>query len=228
MQHLLLLHGAIGSKEQLSALETELSADFSIHTLNFTGHGGEPVPEEDFSIPLFAAQLAAFIDSKGLSDVCIFGYSMGGYAALYLARHYPGKVARLITLGTKFIWDEIIAAKEVKMLDAQKMEEKVPVFAAELKQRHTEANWKPVLEKTAILLLGLGKDNALKAEDYKEITLPALLLSGDRDKMVIPEETLQVSRLLPAGQLGILPATPHPIEQVNVQTLAFFIRQFLN
>jgi hypothetical protein len=41
---------------------------------------------------------------------------------MWLAKNYPEKINRLITLATKFHWDEIIAAKEVKILNAEAME----------------------------------------------------------------------------------------------------------
>ena len=54
MQHLILLHGAIGAKDQLQVLADELSNEFIVHNLGFIGHGGEPLPREAFSIELFA------------------------------------------------------------------------------------------------------------------------------------------------------------------------------
>ena len=40
-QKLLLLHGALGSKEQFTALNEQLSSEFEVHTLDFEGHGIE-------------------------------------------------------------------------------------------------------------------------------------------------------------------------------------------
>src|SRR5262245_9692322 len=123
MQHIILLHGAIGAKDQLAPLVNELSSDFRVHYFSFTGHGGEPMPEEDFSIELFAKQLLNYLDTSKLEQAHLFGYSMGGYVAMYFARQYPERVIRLITLATKFEWNESIAAREVKMLDPMKLEE---------------------------------------------------------------------------------------------------------
>ena len=151
---------------------------------------------------------------------------MGGYVAMYLTKYHPQKINKVITLATKFHWDETVAAKEIKMLDAAIIEQKVPAFAAQLQQRHAQ-HWKLLLERTAALLLSLGKNNALQLEDYATINTPCLLLLGDRDKMISTEETFEVYKQLPNAQLGMLPATAHPIEQVNVNTLAFFIQQFI-
>ena len=39
MQHILLLHGAIGSKDQLLPAGEKLADSFIVHSLNFSGHG---------------------------------------------------------------------------------------------------------------------------------------------------------------------------------------------
>lgn len=227
MQHILLLHGAIGSKAQLCKLQEKLAGSFLVHSLNFSGHGGFGVSNEAFSIELFASEVIAFLDKKGIESIHIFGYSMGGYVAMYLAKHHRERIKRLITLATKFNWNETIAAQEIKMLNAARIEEKLPDFAAALQKRHAPGNWKTVLEKTAVMLTEMGKDNPLKATDYPAVENPVLLMLGDRDKMVTLDETVEVYKKLPKGQLAILPNTAHPIEMVNTDRLVFEIRSFL-
>jgi pimeloyl-ACP methyl ester carboxylesterase len=227
MQAILLLHGAIGAADQLSGLEEELTDSFAVHRLNFSGHGGSAVVDDGFSIPHFASDVIAFLDKKGIDSIHIFGYSMGGYVAMYLAKHHPQKIKKIITLATKFTWDEIIAAQEIKMLNTAKIEEKLPGFAATLQKRHAPNNWKTVLGKTAAMLIEMGKDNPLKAGDYSSIQHPVLLMLGDRDKMVTLDETMEVYKNLPHAQLAILPNTGHPIEMVNQTRLAYEISSFL-
>lgn len=227
MQQILLLHGAIGATDQLSPLPRELAGSFSVHTLNFSGHGGFPFAAEPFSIQLFATEVLAFLDKEDIPNISIFGYSMGGYVAMYLAKYHPERVNKIITLATKYNWDETIAANEIKMLNAAKIEEKLPEFAATLQKRHAPNDWKNVLEKTAAMLTELGKLNPLKIDDYPAIQNPVLLLLGDRDKMVTLDETVEVYKNLPKAQLAILPNTAHPIEMVDQARLAYEIRSFL-
>jgi pimeloyl-ACP methyl ester carboxylesterase len=227
MQYLFLLHGAIGAKDQLQPLATALQHKYIVHTLNFSGHGGDAFPAEPFSIQFFANDVLNYMQQHQIDQANIFGYSMGGYVAMYLAKQHPKKINKVITLATKFHWDESTAAKEIKMLDASTIEQKIPAFANQLQQRHAPQNWKLLLEKTAALLLSLGKNNPLLLEDYEGIGTASLLLLGDRDKMITLEETLAVYKQLPNAQLAILPNTAHPIEKVNIDTLVFFIQQFI-
>lgn len=228
MQQILLLHGAIGAANQLSLLQEELADSFSVYRLNFKGHGGSPYAAAPFSIKLFAAEVIAFLDKKEISSIPVFGYSMGGYVAMYLAKYHPERVNKIITLATKFNWNETIAANETKMLNAGKIETKLPDFAAALQKRHAPNDWKTVLEKTAAMLIKMGKDNPLKPEDYPAILHPVLLMLGDRDKMVTLDETVEVYKNLPKAQLTILPNTAHPLEMVNQARLAYEIRSFLS
>lgn len=229
MQHLLLLHGAMGAKDQLLPLAESLADDFYIHRLNFSGHGGEPMPDKPWSIDLFAQQVLAYLDTyvPAGEPVHLFGYSMGGYVGMYMNRYHPGKLAKTVTLATKFHWDEPGAAKEVQLLNPDTILKKIPAFAEQLEKRHAPQDWKAVLEQTAALLLAMGKDNPLKPEDYQQITAPCLLLLGDRDKMVTLDETLNVYKKLPAGQLGVLPATGHALEQADTKQLSALIKKFI-
>ena len=226
MKTIILLHGATGSEVQLQSLRQKLEGSYAIHTLNFSGHGGKPFSKE-FSIPFFANELVAFCEANQLKEVNIFGYSMGGYVALYLARHYPHLVTSVVTLGTKLLWDKPIAAKEVAMMQPEIIEQKFPAFAQSLQQMHSPNDWKILMTKTSEMLTEMGECNPLQLEDYEYITAPVLLMLGDRDNMVSLDETVIAYKHLPNSHLAVLPATPHPIEKVDVEILAFQINKFI-
>lgn len=224
MKPIILLHGALGSAAQFGDLGKLLEGHFEVHLLNLPGHGGGDTAH--FSIPSFARFVEDYILEKGLERPAIFGYSMGGYVALYLAKENPELLRCICTLATKFHWDEATAAKEVKLLNPEAMETKVPLFAEALKQRHQPSNWKAVVQQTATLLKGLGENNLLKGADYTSITTPVLVMLGDRDKMVSLEETVAVAKALPFGELAVLPNTPHPWEGVDAAIVAYFLQRF--
>lgn len=226
MQHLLLLHGAIGSSEQLKDLAASLEPDFTVHLFDFPGHGGKDV-STTFSIEFFAEAVVRYIREKGIEKISVFGYSMGGYVAMYLAKTHSHLIGHVITLATKFEWSEGIAAKEIEMLQPEIIESKVPAFAEILRERHSPVDWKLVLSRTSEMLQRLGSNNILKIEDYIGITTPSLIMIGDRDKMISLNETIAVFKQLPTAQLAVLPATPHPVELVNVGLLSGLIRKFI-
>jgi pimeloyl-ACP methyl ester carboxylesterase len=226
MKHLLLLHGAIGTKDQLQALSKALNKYYHVHSFNFPGHGGNDLPQQ-FSIALFAAEVVQWLTENKIDRVNIFGYSMGGYVAMYVARHYPGFLDKIVTLGTKYIWTEEIAKKEVTMLNPEVIETKLPKFAGQLQQQHFPQNWKAVLQRTAAMLLAMGKNPPLAEEDFGKITNEVLLLVGDRDKMVSLEETINTYQSLRSGSLCVLPATSHPIEALSIHTVVALLGEFI-
>lgn len=225
MQPLLMLHGAIGSVDQLIPLKEELRSEFEVYSFNFPGHGGTG-PFESFSMDAFAKATLDFIKTYQLKNLPVFGYSMGGYVALYLESMYPGTFQKVITLGTKYEWSEEIAAKEVKMLQPDIIEQKIPAFAQQLANRHGATEWKNVLDKTASLLISLGKHPSLSPAVLHKINCPTLVLLGEKDNMVSVEETQNAAVALTNGRYELLPNAMHPIEQISVSILAEKIKTF--
>lgn len=224
MQKLLLLHGALGSAAHFGHLKELLADAFEIHTLNFKSHGGREVVDT-ISIPGFAEEVLAYLNENGIDKISIFGYSMGGYVALYLARKHPERIDKLFTLATKFNWTPEGAAKEAAMLDPITINEKVPKYAAALEQLHGN-NWKALMRITADMMLGLGNNPALKDDDFTQIKAEVLLSVGDKDVMVTMAETQNVQRLIPNAEFLVLPDTIHPIDRVNQEELAGAMRKF--
>lgn len=226
MPDLLLLHGALGAASMLQPLQQLLAADYTVHVLNFRGHGGVAIPEAPFSITAFTEDVLCYLDQHQLQQVDIFGYSMGGYVALNLALQHPERVGRILTLATKFNWSPETAAKEVKMLQPEKVQEKVPAFATALAERHKPAEWQEVMRRTAAMMLQLGSHPLLTEDTLPRILAPVRVSVGDRDQMVSQQETAWAYRLLPNGSLLVLPDTSHPLEKVSLNRLQYEIRQF--
>lgn len=226
MQKLLLLHGALGAKAQFDPWMEHLQTHFEVYRMSFEGHGNMPGTTRPFRIEYFAENLAEFIREKDLGKADVFGYSMGGYVAMYLARQQPALLNRIFTFSTKYSWDPETSAREVKMLDPDIIENKVPKFARALEARHAGSNWKEVLHKTADMMLDLGAHNALLREDYSMIPHAVRVGIGDSDNMVTLDETIGVYRELTNGQLLVLPGTPHPLEKIDASRICQQITEF--
>ena len=226
MQQLLLLHGAIGSANQFEEILPLLTKKYKIATINFSGHGGKTLPSSDFSIPLFALDVLQWLDSNDIKTIDIVGYSMGGYVALYLAKHYPDRVGKILTFATKFNWTQEGSLKEAAMLNPEKIAEKIPAFAKKLEQIHGADNWKLVLNKTAKMMISLGQNPALTLTDLNSIEHTVLLSVGDKDMMVTLEETISIYRSIQNAQLLVLPHTQHAFEKVDLNTITLYISNY--
>ncbi|MEK7256982.1 MAG: alpha/beta fold hydrolase, partial [Bacteroidota bacterium] len=219
MQKLLLLHGALGAASQYAKLIDALKNHFEIYAFDFSGHGGMPFAKE-FSIERFTEETLAFLNENRIDQTNIFGYSMGGYVALNFALNFPNRVGKIMTLATKFDWTPESTARETKMLDPAKMEEKIPAFAAMLRERHAPNDWAILLRKTADMMLDLSHQNLLNEDALQQIHHLALICLGVSDQMVSRTETERTAAALPNGKLHIFEATQHPFEKVNVEMLA--------
>jgi pimeloyl-ACP methyl ester carboxylesterase len=221
---IVLLHGALGSKAQLDPLKKILEEKSrTAYTLNFSGHSGEPYSENGFGIDVFAQDVIRFLDHEKIKTTDIFGYSMGGYVALRLAHQYPERVNRITTLGTKFDWSPESAEKEIKKLDPEKIQNKVPAFARILEHRHAPNDWKELIQKTALMMHDLGQRPMLTEEIFLSLTHTIHILLGDQDDMADRKYSEVVAGWLPIGRFRLLQNTPHPIEKVKPESLIPFI-----
>ncbi|MEP6794917.1 MAG: alpha/beta hydrolase [Saprospiraceae bacterium] len=225
--NLLLLHGALGTKDQFAELKHKLIPQFDVYDFNFSGHGYSQMAAE-FSMKLFMEDTLFFMDEYNLDKVNIFGYSMGGYVALKLAKEHPNCVNKIMTLGTKFNWNKESAEKEIKMLIPEIIEEKIPKFAEDLRQRHLPNDWKSIMRKTAAMMTSLGNGTAMKPSDFAAIAQQSLICIGAEDKMVTIEESQAVADLLQNADLMVIPGFKHPFEMNDVEILSSLILNYFN
>jgi len=228
MKSILFLHGALNSAAQFDALKLSLTSDYDVHTLNFSGHGGNLMPLGGLSFEVFVNDILNYLNSNKIEKINLFGYSMGGYAALMFALKYPEKVEKIFTCSTKLKWDLKSATKETDLLNPEKMLEKVPAFANNLIVLHGINVWKNLLNSTSNMLMDLAKGKLLLDEDFAAIVPPVMLAVGDTDKTANYIDTVDVYKLIPNGQLAVLPNTPHEFNKINNRLLLALIYQFFS
>lgn len=224
--NLLLLHGALGSSKGFENWISSLETAFHVFSPDFDGHGNKPCTF-DLSIENLAHQILAYMKDHKLHQADFFGYSMGGYVALYLASIEPEKVGKIMTLGTKFAWTPEAAAEERKKLNPEKMEAKVPHFAGYLQALHPAQDWKALVHRTANMMETLGEQPLLTPTVLQGIKHEVLITLGDADNMVSQEESEQAARDLPNGSFLLLKNTPHPLEKVEPERLRSTLQSFL-
>lgn len=223
---LLLLHGALGSSRQFETLQQLLSQTFNLHSFDFEGHGDGVRSERPYRIEFFAENVMNYLHDNSMEQVNIVGYSMGGYVALYCAKHYPHLIKSVLTLGTKFYWTADYARREVKKLQPSLIEEKVPAFAMELQKRHRNHDWKNVLQKTSEMMVSLGDTPVLTQDDVAEISSRLSFGIAEKDTTVSIEETERLARINPVSEMFVLPASYHALEKIRTNLLANVISDF--
>ena len=224
-RNIIFLHGAIGAEEDLSSLMGFFKeSGHELHTLSFSGHGKNKSQPSEFRIDFFAHELENYILSKNIIDPIVFGYSMGGYVALYHKANFENsRISLIITYGTKFNWTEQAVSKEIQMLDPIHLSEKFPHFADTLKTKHGE-NWKNLLRSTAHMIQNLEKLDGLTREDLADVKIPVVLILGDQDKMVTSEETHLTGSWLTNCQVKTVSHSKHDFDRANIKEISEIIQ----
>lgn len=218
---IVVLHGALGSAEQMGPVADALAVYGPTHCFELPGHGRTPLTNAaPFSMTTFAHALRDDLTRRGIEQPIVFGYSMGGYVALLLESLAPGTLGGIVTLGTKVEWTPPIAAAAAARLDAAVLAVKVPAFAEQLRHRHESADgWELMLQRTAALLTDLGSAPLLTAATLANVRIPVCIGVGSRDDTVSGDEAARVAALLPNASAHVLPDVPHPIERVPAQVV---------
>jgi pimeloyl-ACP methyl ester carboxylesterase len=227
MLPLLCLHGALATHHQFDPLRPHLSEHITLHAFNFEGHGDTPAPHRSLRAEHLVENVIAYLDEHNLTRVNIFGYSLGGYVACMVAKNHPDRVERVITLGTRYLWDEATLERELRMADPATMQAKVPRFVEALAQQHQAVGWEMVVGQTQNLLRANHETNGLTADYLATIAHPVRVMVGDRDSTAGVAESFAAFKALPNGQFEVLPGTPHPLQKVNMTRLAMSIQEFL-
>ncbi|MFN0031202.1 MAG: alpha/beta fold hydrolase [Flavobacteriales bacterium] len=221
--NLLLLHGALASKEQMTPLSNLLQSEIEVHAFSFTGHGGLPIPDAGFTMDDFVQDIFQYMEKRNLQTASLFGYSMGGYAALLASLSTPWQFEKVITLGVKLDWTPESAALEMQQLNTDKMQEKIPAFVKHLEKIHAPNEWIQVVEATKEMMKHLGEKPDL-TEGIQWHDMAALMLYGSDDKTAGTDASLAIARQHPYGEVVQLPGVGHPFEKMKMEALAKLLK----
>lgn len=225
MQKILFLHGALGSAATFSKLIQQCNSSFECITVDFPGHSMNN-QEMEFSIHNFSTYLINYIEENYTEPISVFGYSMGGYIALNALTQKPHLFNKIMTLATKFEWNAEVGAQQIKMLDSEKIETKIPHYAKYLSEIHSQNDWKQVVSKTRNLISELANNPNLNIDKLSEIEIQICVGLGDRDNMVSFAETEAIFKTLKNGRLYVIPNMEHPLEKANTLILSTIMTEF--
>lgn len=229
------VHGALGSAGQLEPVALALGEIGTVHNVELPGHGDTPLPDgSSFSMQAIVDALRDVVLEVPVTSAqndltalpIVFGYSMGGYAALALEAQRPGTFGAIVTLGTKFAWSPELASRELRRLDANFILEKIPKFAKTLEVRHVgSGGWKLLLERTGALLTQLGDTPLLTWETMPMICSRVCMAVGELDDTVSADEAAEYATYIPGGVSRLVAGAPHPIERVSVSDIVTLVRE---
>lgn len=220
-----------------------LSKHFKVLAFDNRGAGRSEKPIMEYSIRLFADDTAALMKALQIERAHILGISMGGYIAQELAINYPEMVRSLILGCTSAGGERVVLMSPERLKKFTANEGLLPeqilrkdmdiYFSDEYIKNHLEK----IEEFIEISLRyyqppdAFGRQFAacLKHDTVKRlsrIAVPTLIMSGDDDPLVPPENSRILKELIPHAELYFYPGCRHCFfiekgEEFNQKVITF-------
>jgi pimeloyl-ACP methyl ester carboxylesterase len=165
-----------------------------------------------------ANDMVKLLDTLGVQQADVVGWSDGGVIGLELAMHYPTRVGRLVVIGANYDTDGLT---------------QLPSAAAEAPPRPgfysrnapDPAHW-PVLYRKVVTMWRTAPHNT--QQELGRIKAPTLVVAGEFD-VVRPEHTSQLAKSIPNAEAAIIADGTHFVASrkpdiVNALILGFLAR----
>lgn len=221
---MIIIHGVSSCGEEMAPLAAALAPHGATRSPDLLGHHGRPIPER-FTIRDFAGDLIAYMDREGVERDFLIGYSFGGYLALYLARHFPERVIGACALASKMVFDAETANQWMQLADPDRYRRQGR--GPELTKMHAPQDWTQLIRTNRVLWEELGRDPALREEDYAAIKVPVMLVTSNRDVVSSWDEMLKLGKVIPDCHLAMFYGKAHPLSSVPVPSVAQAIAQWM-
>jgi 3-oxoadipate enol-lactonase len=221
---LLMIMGMAYASAMWNRIRPLLNVSFQTIVFDNRGIGHSDVPPGPYPIPLMASDAAAVLDAAKIESAHVFGVSMGGMIAQEFAIQYPRRVRSLILGCTTVGGEEWVqadpAVQEILKSSADLTPEQLHKairpyvfdpgtaearidedFAIRLKWLPTPAGHLAQLQ--GIMMWG-GSYNRLS-----QIAAPTLVIHGERDKLIPPENGKMIAERIKGAKLVVLPHASH-------------------
>jgi pimeloyl-ACP methyl ester carboxylesterase len=244
-QPLVLLHGGLmstsavwaGSPGAYTSRTGPFAEHFRVIAPDMRGHGRTPNPGHR---PLAYADLAddvvAMIAALGLVEPLVCGFSSGGSVATLVALRRPVRAlvnhagfdafdpdpqAPTYALSRQMFGGRAEATEgDPAAFERTLRGVGMAGFADRLRADHG-GTW----QQLVAALFGQVTSSCGTFDDFKSITAPTLVLTGDRDMCCSVEQAVKVFRLLPKGELAIIPGDGHDVADAAIHASVAFLRK---
>lgn len=214
----LLLHGGLFNIDlQFGEVLPGLARTRRVIAVDFQGHGRTGDIDRPLTSAGLASDVVGLLQHLGVPQVDVFGFSVGGGVALYLAVKHPALVRRLVVSSASFHPDgdrpenaEAVGAMTVDMIAGTPMEQDY------LAKSPNPDKLQDLLDKLGTFDRGFA---GWSDDEIAGIEAPTLITVGDCD-MVTLDHAVRFLRLrggdvngdfagVPSSQLAVFPGTTH-------------------
>lgn len=223
----LVLVAGLGSSQRIwGDLPGVLARRFTVIAIDNRGIGGSRAGQP-FSLGNAALDVIAAVDGRGHHRFALLGASMGGAIALAAALQAPHRVSCLVVASCaasltshgrrslellhdllQFLPPERVGRALMSLAFAPPFAQRFPGFVDEAARLYgLDPDDRPgALDQVERLLGGWDLRPQLA-----ELETPSLVLCGDRDPIVAPEDTAELARVLPGAELVTVAGAAHSV-----------------
>lgn len=222
-----------------------LAKHFKMIVFDNRGAGRSEKPAMDYSIRLFADDTAALMDALGIQRAHVLGVSMGGYIAQELALNHPQKVSDLVLGCTSCGGDKVVAmsADRLAKFTANKNLTPEQIIQKDMdiyfSDEYVAGNPTTLASFSEISLRYYQPADAFERQfaaclrhdtaRIHRISQPTLIMTGDDDPLVPPQNSFILKEFLPEARLSVFPKGRHGFfmefaERFNQEVISFFKR----
>ncbi|MFQ5906843.1 MAG: alpha/beta fold hydrolase, partial [bacterium] len=98
---LVVIHGAWASHEWWRWQVPELSRNYQVLSLDVRGHGQSSDLQRRYSVDGFATDLQLLLQTLGIDETGLIGWSMGGIISMQYCLNHPSKTKALVLIATR-------------------------------------------------------------------------------------------------------------------------------
>lgn len=239
----LLIHGLGSCAEDWFMQLGALGRDFHCITVDLRGHGLSDKPDGEYSVPLFAADVALLLAAVGATPAHIVGLSLGGMVAQQLGIAHPHTARSLTLLSTlpgvwpltrEMMWAGLHRFRPgatpsmddvARRVAGSLFPRKEDAWLREMCQRRLEAN-DPAAYRRAMLAVVRYRPG----DRLGKIGCPVLILTGGSDHVVPAEYQDRLRAGIPHAKFLVIAGGGHACnidysDEVNAALLEFLRRQ---
>jgi pimeloyl-ACP methyl ester carboxylesterase len=206
----------------------QLAQRFTVITLDNRGTGQSDKPVAGYAIDNMARDVRGLLDELKFPQVHMLGYSMGGAIAQEFVRQFPERIKGLILCATMAggagaTYAEPPVVRVMRDLDGLTPAQAARriwgvTYAPGYLDKH-RAHVEQQMEREIALPTPLHAAD-LQFQAFAEFDcsqhLPAiknstLVLTGDLDRLISPQNSLKIARLIPGARLTIVPGSGHRV-----------------
>lgn len=165
-----------------------------------------------------AAAWAGYLAGEGFRRVVLVGHSEGALIALCAAQQTP-KVAAVVSLaGAGYPLDEILQLQLAAQLLPDNMDLllQANAIAAALKRGERVESCPPQLEslfRPSVQTFWISSLRYDPREEIRKVRVPILIVGGDNDLQVPPDNAESLARAQPRAQMTIIRDMTHPLKK---------------